>query len=143
MSSTSKQVTVICDSGHSNSSSNLDVRKTMMRSTVVECKCNNLETIVSTSKQVTVICDLGHSNSSSNLDVQKTMMRSTVVQNDTTSDDIGKTGKRGFQHVYKSGKKSSITTQEAYKMARQNGKPKSVYAKKLKSSTLSRMGTIW
>jgi hypothetical protein len=70
------------------------------------------------------------------------MMRSTVVQNDTTSDDIGKTGKRGFQHVYKSGKKSSITTQEAYKMAIQNGKPKSVYAKKrnyLKKKRLDRL----
>ncbi|KAI2506781.1 hypothetical protein MHU86_7676 [Fragilaria crotonensis] len=83
-----------------------------------------------TSKQVTVICDSGHSNSSSNLDVTKRMMRSTVVQNDTTSENIGKTGKRGFQHVYKSRKKSSITTQEAYKKAIENGKPKSVYAKK-------------
>jgi hypothetical protein len=127
---TSKQVTVICDSGHSNSSSNLDVTKSMMRSTVVECKCNNEETIMRTSKQVTVICDSGHSNSSSNLDVTKSMMRSTVVQNDTTSENIGKTGKRGYQHVYKSRKKSSITTQEAYKKAIENGKPKSVYAKK-------------
>ncbi len=96
---TSKQVTVICDSGHSNSSSNLDVRNNMMRSTVVERKFNNEETIVRTSKQVTVMCDSGHSNSSSNLDVRNNMMRSTVVQYDTTSDDIGKTGKRGFQHV--------------------------------------------
>ena len=77
---TSKQVTAICDIGHSSSSSNLDVQKNMMRSTVVECTCNNLETIMTTSKQVTAICDIGHSSSSSNLDVQKNMMRSTVVE---------------------------------------------------------------
>jgi hypothetical protein len=67
---TSKQVTVICDFGHSSSSSNLDI-KNMMRSTVVECTCDNKETITTTSKQVTVICDFGHSCSSSNLDVKK------------------------------------------------------------------------
>jgi hypothetical protein len=69
---TSKQVTVICDFGHRSSSSNLDVRKNMMRRTVVECTWKNKETIMTTSKQVTDICDFGHSSSSSNLDVKKT-----------------------------------------------------------------------
>jgi hypothetical protein len=97
----------------------------------VECTCNNLETIMTTSKQVTAICDIGHSSSSSNLDVQKNMMRSTVVPTDTTSDDIGNTGKRGFQHRFKSRKKSSVTTQDAYyKTIVEGGKPKSVYARK-------------
>ncbi|KAI2491114.1 hypothetical protein MHU86_23465 [Fragilaria crotonensis] len=70
---TSKQLTLICDFGHS-SSSNLDIRKNMMRpsSMVVECTCNNKETIMLTmSKQVTIICDFGHSSSNSNLDVEK------------------------------------------------------------------------
>ena len=57
-------------------------------------------------------------------------MRSKAVPNDTTSDDIGNTGKQGFQRVYQSRKKSSVTTQEAYKMELENWKPKSVHAKK-------------
>ena len=73
------------------------------------------------------------------------MMRSTVVGKDlatckegkvagndfvTCNDDIGKNGKRGFQHVYKSRKKSSATTQEANKKTLQDGKPNSVHAKR-------------
>jgi hypothetical protein len=102
----------------------------MMRSTVVECTCDNEETITTTSNQVTVIFDFGHSSSSSNLDVNMKTMRSTVVANDTTRDDIGNTGKRGFQRAYQSRKKSNVTTQKAYKKTLENGKPKSVYAKK-------------
>jgi hypothetical protein len=70
----------------------------------VESTCDNEETITKASKQVTVICDFGHSSSSSNLDLNKKLMMSTVVANDTTSDDIGNTGKRGFQCVYQSRK---------------------------------------
>jgi UDP-N-acetylglucosamine pyrophosphorylase len=106
---TSRQVTGICDTGHSTSSTDVDVQ--MMRSTVLGKTSNptddigisgkgsfdlDAETITTMSRQVTGICDTGHSTSSTDVDVQ--MMRSTVVGQDfatfTNDDVIGKSWKR-------------------------------------------------
>ncbi len=127
---TSKQVTVICDFGHSSSSSNLDVGKTWWGVRLWNAHVTMRKPSWRRQNRSLLPVTLGTFSSSSNLDIKEIMMRSKAVPNDTTSDDIGNTGKQGFQRVYQSRKKSSVTTQEAYKMELENWKPKSVHAKK-------------